>query len=191
MVLLISGARVLTPEEYEALRSSLSPDHRPIFDGLIFTGMRGTEFKRFTQHPEWHDSTRMYIGLPKTASLKAKARVRERPVLLSTLGNRVIRDIADSAKRGKIYFGSRQTWVNNLIRAAEKAGLDPEGIMPKMARKTWVSWLMASYPEDAMRISFAMGHDIRTMQEHYLNMPFSRQEIDSIKPYVQGWGNHS
>jgi integrase len=191
MPLLISDTRVLTPEEYEAIRSALSPDHRPIFDGLIFTGMRATEFDRFLEHPEWFDPSRAYIQIPKGASLKVKARLRARPVLLSTFGNRSIRDLVDSVKRDKVNFSSRQSWRNNLTRAANKAGIDPTGIVPKMTRKTWVSWLMATYPEDAMRISFSMGHDLRTMQEHYLNMPFSKQEIEEIKPYVQGWAHHS
>lgn len=191
MPLLVSETRVLVPEEYEALRSALSPDHRPIFDGLVFTGMRATEFDRFLEHPEWYDPMRSYIQMPKGASLKVKARVRARPVLLSTFGNRSIRDLVDAVKRGKISFSSRQSWRVNMSRASEKAGLDPEGIVPKMTRKTWVSWLMVSYPQYAMQISFSMGHDLRTMQEHYLNMPFSRQEISDIQPYVQGWGNFS
>lgn len=191
MHLLVSDTRVLTPGEYESIRSELSPDHRPIFDGLIFSGMRATEFDRFLENTEWYDSTRSCIHIPKGGSLKVKARIRARPVLLSTFGNRAIRDLVDSVKRGKINFSSRQSWRVNLTRAAQKAGLDTEGIVPKMTRKTCVSWLMATYPEDCMRISFSMGHDLRTMQEHYLNMPFSLQEINDIKPYVQGWGNHN
>lgn len=191
MVLLISKSRVLTPEEYEALRSALSSEHRQIFDGLLFTGMRGTEFERFLKHPEWYDHERSYIQMPIGSSLKVKARMKERHILLSTFGNRIIWDLLDSNRRGQIYYSARQSWRVNLTRAAEKAGIDPTGIVPKCTRKTIVSWLVASYPEDAMRISFSMGHDVRTMQEHYLNMPFSRQEIENIKPYVQGWGNHS
>jgi integrase len=189
MQLLVSETRVLTPAEYEELRSQLSPDHRLLFDGLIFTGMRATEFERFLEHPEWYDPNRQYIGLPKGASLKVKARVRARPILLSSFGNRAMRDLIDNVRRAKVHFASRQSWRNNLSRAAEKAGLEPEGIVPKMTRKTWVSWLMASYPQCAMQISFSMGHDLRTMQEHYLNLPFSKKEIEEIRPYVQGWGN--
>jgi hypothetical protein len=50
---------------------------------------------------------------------------------------------------------------------------------------------MATYPEDGLRIAASAGHDIRTMQNHYLSLPFSNVERERIRFYVIGWGGRS
>lgn len=117
-----------------------------------------------------------------------KTRYRERSVLLSNIGTRAIRDLVDAIRRGEIKPITRMGWGEDLKRAAGKAKLDVTGIVPKMTRKTWVSWLMVTYPEDGLRVAHSLGHDIRTMQEHYLSLPFSKVEQEQIRPYVVGWG---
>ncbi len=83
-------------------------------------------------------------------------------------------------------------WGEDLKRAARKANLPhQEGIVPKMTRKTWVSWLMVTYPEDGLRVAASLGHDLRTMQEHYLSLPFSKVEQEAIRAYVVGWGGRT
>jgi len=187
-ILIKQGARVLTPEEYKTLRSALNPKHKLIFDGMLFTGMRIAEFWRFVDHPQWFHPGRQYIDLPKGASLKKKAKMQERMIMLSHMGNRAIEDLVDAINRGEIEKISRVGWNDNLKRAAINSGLDLKGIVPKMTRKTWVSWLMVTYPEDGLRVAASSGHDTKTMQYHYLNLPFSRQEQQEIKGYVIGWG---
>lgn len=184
-------AQILNADEYNRMRDALNYRHRLIFDGLIFTGMRGTEFWMFVEHPEWFHPERQYIQLPKIAIKKVKTRYKERNVLLSHVGARSIRDLVDAVKRGDIEHISRMGWGEDLKRAARKAELKTQlGITPKMTRKTWVSWLMAVYSFDGLRISSSLGHDVRTMQDHYLSLPFSQFEIDQIKPLVTGWGNN-
>ena len=186
------GAQILSAGEYELLRAELNPTHRILFDGMLFTGMRIEEFWRFLDNPHWFQPDRNYVGLPKGAILKAKSRYQERTVLLSNMGVRAIRDLVDLARRERLSKISRMGWGQNLKRAARKAGLkNLEGIVPKMARKTWVSWLMVTYPEDGLRIGASLGHDLRTMQEHYLSLPFSRSEQEEIRPYVIGWGGRT
>jgi integrase len=186
------GAQILNAEEYNELRAAMNPTHQHIFDGMIFTGMRIEEFWIFCENPLWFKPDRNYISLKKEAIRKPKTRYKERDVLLSHVGTRAIRDLVAAIRRGEIERITRMGWSENLKRAARKAGLKyQEGIMPKMCRKTWVSWLMVSYPEDGLRIAASLGHDIRTMQEHYLNLPFSEIEKAAIKPLVIGWGGRN
>jgi integrase len=184
-------AQILNAEEYNLMRDALNYRHRLVFDGLLFTGMRGTEFWIFIEHPEWFHPERQYINLTKEAIKKERTRFKERNVLLSHVGTRAIRDLVDAIKRGEVEHISRMGWGEDLKRAARKAGLKTQaGITPKMTRKTWVSWLMAVFSYDGLRISSSLGHDVRTMQEHYLSLPFSTYEIEQIKPLVTGWGNN-
>lgn len=185
------GAQILNPEEYENLRGELNINHRLIFDGLLFTGMRGEEFWRFVANPNWFQPDRQYIGLTREAIKKTQTRYKERSVMLSNMGTRAIRDLVDAIRRGEIKQISRMGWGEDIKRAALKAKLEPKGIVPKMTRKTWVSWLMVTYPEDGLRVAASLGHDLRTMQEHYLSLPFSKSEMEQIRPYVIGWGGHS
>ncbi|MDD4972335.1 MAG: hypothetical protein PHT07_23140 [Paludibacter sp.] len=185
-------AQILNAQEYDQIRAALNPTHRLIFDGMIFTGMRTTEFWSFTDNPHWFHPDRAYIGLTRVAIKKVKTRYKERSVLLSHVGNRAIRDLVDAIQRGEIKKISRMSWGEDLKRAAANANLlCKDGIVPKMTRKTWVSWLMVTYPEDGLRIAASLGHDIRTMQEHYLSLPFSKVEQEQIRAYVVGWGGRT
>lgn len=187
------GAQILNPSEYNAIRDQLNREHRLIFDGLIFTGMRAEEFWRFLDHPVWFHPDRQFVELPRGSSLKVKAKQKERMVLLSHVGARAVRDLVDAIKRGDMegVTRSRAGWSQNLTRAALKAEIENmRGITPKMTRKTWVSWLMQIYPNDGLRIAASMGHDTQTLINHYLGLPFTAQEREQIKPLVAGWGGN-
>lgn len=173
------------------MREQLNPRHRLIFDGMLFTGMRMEEFWRFVANPQWFHQERQYIELPPGSILKVKAKQKERSVMLSNIGTRAITDLVSAIKRKEIERISPAGWRQNLVRAAINANIELRGITPKMLRKTWVSWLMATYPEDGLRIASSAGHDIRTMQNHYLSLPFSNVERERIRFYVHGWGGRS
>ena len=111
--------------------------------------------------------------------------------MLSNIGTRAITDLVSAIKRKEIEQITQASWRQDLVRAAIKSNMDLKGITPKMLRKTWVSWLMAIYPEDGLRIASSAGHDIRTMQNHYLSLPFSNVERERIRFYVHGWGGRS
>jgi len=185
------GAQILTPDEYEKMREHLNPKHRLLFDGMLFTGMRIEEFWRFVSNPQWFHAERQYVELPPGSILKIKAKQRERLVMLSNIGTRAMMDLVSAIKRKEIEHITPAGWRQNVTRAAAKAGLDPKGITPKMLRKTWVSWLMAAYPEDGLRVASSAGHDIRTMQVHYLSLPFSNVERERIRFYVIGRGGRN
>jgi len=144
-------------------------DIKVLLDGMLFTGMRGEEFWRFLQHPEWFDHDRGVIHLPPAAVLKKKAKQKERDIYPSNWGLTVIERLFDYELR-KI---SRISWRATLIRASKRANLSPEGITLKMTRKTWESWLVASYPAMTLQIALSQGHSSLTALNHYVNIAFS------------------
>lgn len=185
--------RILTPYEYRAIRSNLNREHRLLFDGLIFTGMRGTEFEMFMNNLDWFDARRQCISLPTSAILKSKTKFRERDVLLSDMGVRAIEDITYAIRKDGLESFSRQAWGQDLKRAALKAEIPLTGIVPKMTRKTCVSWLVSALSKSdrgntSLLIAASMGHDIQTMMQHYLSISFSTQERQDIETFTRGWG---
>lgn len=178
-----NDARILPPDEYRMIRQKLKPSHQILFDALLFTGMRGEEFWRFAKCPHWFDLDRMVIHLPKTASLKVRSLQRERDVHLSNWGAQAVERLFDQPCK-KI---SRVAWRADLIQASRRAGIDLQGITPKMTRKTWESWLVATFPNMTLQIGLSQGHTSLTAMNHYLNFSFSPTEKEDMKKYVSGF----
>lgn len=193
--LCVQSTRVLTPKEYNKIRDGFrSQEHKLIFDGMLYSSMRVEEFWRFIEHPEWFNYDRMCIILPPSATLKVKVKQKGRTILLSALGVRIIRDVLDAVRSGKIKHISSRGWNDNITRAARKAGFQYDEnclICPKMTRKTYISWLMAVIPDDGLRITASSGHTSTTMIEHYLNLAFTNEERNEIRMHIQGWGGKS
>lgn len=187
--------RILYPSEYRAIRSHLSFRDQLRLDGLLFTGMRGVEFDRFLERPDWYKPSRRAIDLPKGSMMKKKAKQAERTILLSNAGVQSIETLISYVKKhpDDLRPISRQAWTETLLRAASKAradgGLsDLAGIAPKATRKTWSSWLLATHSHREGSISLSMGHDIRTMLKHYAGLGWPPQAIQEIRQYTAGWG---
>jgi integrase len=95
--------------------------------------------------------------------------------------------------RVKPDFISRQSMLGVLENAAKTAEL-PEldkGIMPKMFRKSLISWLMKCYPEKMFEIAGAAGHTLNVMQRHYASLSFTKQDIEDMRKFLKGWGEAS
>ncbi|MDD5419609.1 MAG: hypothetical protein PHV57_07155 [Methanomicrobiaceae archaeon] len=187
--------RVLYPREARVLRAELSFRNQLIFDAMLYTGMRTVEFWRFIEHPDWYKPSRKAIDLPHGAMMKKKAKQAERTVLLSNAGVQAIETLLSYMKKhpGEVRPISRQNWLETLQRAALKAMEKGElssivGVVPKMTRKTWVSWLLATYPEREGSISLSMGHDLRTMLKHYAGLGWPGSARDEMRIYTSGWG---
>lgn len=178
------NSRILRPGEYKDIRRELKPHLQLIADGLLYTHTRIEEFWRLLDHPEWYKVDREVIDLPRGSILKEKARQKERTVLLSYAGVRVVEEIT---QRGDVAPMSRKVLGEDLKRAAVRAGIDPTGISPKMFRKTYVSWLMATMPEKSLFIATSAGHTPQVMIDHYLNLGLGKYKED-ILPHVVGWG---
>jgi len=193
--ILKQSTRILYPSEYRAIRSHLNFKDQLILDGLLFSGMRGVEFMRFLESPEWYKPSRRAIDLPKGSMLKKKAKQAERTVLLSNAGVQAIETLISYRKQNldEIRPISRQAWSENLLRAASKAKVegrlgDLTGIAPKMTRKTWASWLIATHSHREGSVSLSLGHDIRTMLRHYAGLGWPPDARQEIRQYTAGWG---
>jgi integrase len=187
--------RVLYPSEYRAIRSHLSFKDQLLLDGMLLSGMRGVEFMRFLENPQWYKASRHAIDLPKGSMLKKRAKQAERTVLLSNAGVQAIETLLSfrRQKPDNIRPVSRQSWSETLLRAAAKAAAEGklasiEGIAPKATRKTWSSWLLATHSHREGSISLSMGHDVRTMLRHYAGLGWPADARQEIRQYTAGWG---
>src|SRR5947209_12558702 len=65
-----------------------------------------------------------------------------------------------------------------MIRRPQRSTLFPYTTLfrSKTMRKTWESWLMATYPERMAEICLSQGQTSFTALKHYLNMPFLPEE---------------
>ncbi|KUK68736.1 MAG: Site-specific recombinase, phage integrase family [Methanocalculus sp. 52_23] len=194
--ILKQSTRVLYPSDYRAIRSHLNFKDQLILDGLLFSGMRGVEFMRFLESPEWYKPSRRAIDLPKGSMLKKKAKQAERTVLLSNAGVQAIETLISYRKQNpdEIRPISRQAWSETLLRGASKAKVegrlgDLTGIAPKMTRKTWASWLIATHSHREGSVSLSLGHDIRTMLRHYAGLGWPADARQEIRQYTAGWGD--
>jgi integrase len=183
-----NGIRIFRPSEYDSLleaiyRKKAKYHYREILNALLYTGMRYVELERFHSHPEWFDKKAKAIFLPAEASRKKKRTMRERWVYLSTEGvihteNFIL--YVDQLPR-------RETLDNTLRIWGRNSGLGEKGIYVKSFRKTWESWLVVSYPTALPLIAMSQGHTLFTAMNHYLNIPFTKEDIEEIKIRTAGW----
>ena len=190
----INDTAILTPNEYIRLYSAFKRDHRLLFNGLLFTGMRTTEFTDFINvaRGTWYNRNRRIVDIPASAVRKARVSVRRRSVPLSNAGVEAMEDILDritnARKYNQLLMPTRQSWNDTMLYTATKAGMkDPKLFVPKLTRKTWESWLITMYPLATATIMVAMGHTVETSVKHYIGLGFNREEKDQIKKYTEGW----
>ena len=180
--------RILRPYEYDSLldaiyRKNTKHRYREILNALLFTGMRYVEFQRFMKNKDWFDKKTRSIYLPPEASRKKKRTMKERYVYLSTQGLIHVENFV-------LYVEQMPDRVslNNIIRYwGKKAGLGDTGQSVKTFRKTWESWLVVSYPNYLPHIAMSQGHTLITAINHYLNLPFTKEDVEEIKLRTAGW----
>ena len=148
----------------------------------LLTGMRVVELRLFLQNPIWFDGT--FIHLPKVA-IKKKATINQRLVHLSSRGRALVENVHQILDRTKI--PSESAIARYMKRCALRGGMDPEGLNMKMFRKTWESWLTASYPGRKEEVFLSQGHTSLTVLQHYVNLPFTDEDKVKMKEWVEGW----
>lgn len=178
-----SGARILFPSEYDKFRSGMKPNYQIISDALLMTGLRPIEFWRMDR--SWYRAARRCLEVPVGACMKEKCQQKQRTVILSLPGCEAIERFLNA----NIKPLKENSMRDSFIRAAIRSGIGPEYITSKMFRKTWVSWLVACYPERGLEIAASMGHSVETMRTNYLGLAFPRAELDIARNlYLTGWG---
>ena len=175
--------RILRPIEYEILRSNANPKYRVLFDTALLTGMRVVELRIFLQNPIWFDGT--FIHLPRVAIKKKKATINQRWVHLSSRGRAVVENVHQILNGTKI--PSESAISRYMKRCALQGGIDGNGMNMKMFRKTWESWLIASYPDRKEEVFLSQGHTSLTALQHYVNLPFTEEDKLKMKEWTEGW----
>lgn len=192
--ILKQGGRILFPSDYEKLREQMPLYYQILCDAFLLSGMRPVEMERF--QPSWYRGSRRVIVLPTGACLKEKCEFKERTITLSLAGCDAFDKLSTVMIKHKgkeipvlQMLPKRVAFRDALLRYAKLAGITPEGITPKMFRKTLVSWLVACYPEKSLYIQASMGHNQDTIVKNYLGLGFPRDEIDLMRSkYLNEWG---
>jgi integrase len=83
---------------------------------------------------------------------------------------------------------SRSSTNEAFKRAAKKAGISERGIVPKMFRKTLISWLVACYSDKHILIAMHAGHTVEVMQKNYLTIVFAKNDVEDMRSFLRGWG---
>lgn len=215
-IILIQKTRILTPSEYHKLRKAMVDEnrdlvtewnhqladaiHRSDFTGeqklrrkiegankypllcdlLLHTGMRLVEVQNLK--PEQYRASRHVIADVTCKKLKCASSART--VMLSLPGC----DAVEAWLKSELTIPTRISMGETLRRYAGISGIGTNGITPKMFRKMLASWLMACYPEQQSYIAKSMGHDLNTLNKHYLGVGFERSEIDMMREILKGWG---
>lgn len=173
--------RVLTPEEYDLLRGAIPKlDHMIMLDTLFYTGLRYTEFQELQRHRDWFDGRVLRIPSRGRGSRTSPPRT----VYLSDYARKTL-PLFFKLKRK---VPDRAVFDRNLKRWSATAEISPEGLSVKTLRKTWVAYLILSYPEHIDLIAQSLG--ISTFEELSALKSATaelRDYKDEIRRRTAGW----
>jgi len=174
-----SGVRIFRPSDITAIIKAITKiDYRDKFEVMLYTGARYNELRwLFTHQAAFNGES---ILMP---SFKPKAVHKERYIRLNSNGKRAVSYFL----RSKRNLPARDGWNQNLIRWCEKAGVSKEGVSSKTTRKTWESWLITRYPDNATQIFLSQGHTDKVSLDFYLMLNFDEQDKQDMKFYTDGW----
>ena len=196
---------VFSPFEWRLIESKLNADYKIRFNFLMYTGMRISEARYVSKHPDCFREANEAIFLPyidgerrpkkapdgtlippsKEEKLgKVRAKMKDRAVLLNDKGVAATNLFFDQ----HMGFPTYQAMEGALKRAARAADFDVRNIYVKSTRKTWVSWLLNTFPEQEQRISLSMGHDRETMQYYSVVQGFKKDDYPDMRAETKGWG---
>lgn len=176
---------VLTPKEKNLIWDKLSPVYRIRGNFLLYTAMRIREAMHTSNHPEYFRKENCAIFLPIVPGMgKARCTIKQRTITLSDNGVKAVEEFFNH----KVGFAAYQNMEAAFILAAKKADFDTSLITTKMLRKTGVSWHLAAYPNQQSQISRMAGHDIKTMNKHYLADGWRKEDKKDMAEELKGWG---
>lgn len=176
---------VLTPKEKNLIWEHLSPVYRIRGNFLLYTFMRIREAMHTADHPEYFRKENCAIFLPIVPGLgKKRCTIKQRTITLSDNGVKAVEEFYAH----KVGFAAYQNMEAAFVLAAKKADFDTSLITTKMLRKTGVSWHLAAYPNQQSQISRAAGHDVNTMNKHYLADGWRKEDKKDMAEELAGWG---
>jgi integrase len=191
--------RVLRPSEYDLIRNKVDNEvTRLIMDLSLYTGMRYIEMCRVVENPDWIREQSRTIYLSNEAQLKEQRKSPDRFVHLSREGWSAVSLFFMRVKAPKAELYSRRGFTKMLKTHAKEAGVSPEGLSAKTFRKTYESWLVQALviqgrqPSALSLIAKSFGHTETTAISHYINLDFTKEDIDKILVRTAGWmGNEA
>lgn len=177
-----SRIRIFRPREFDLfIRGCKRVDYQTILEALLFTGCRYVELQRVQKNPDWFDGE--FLHLPFDAVRKDKRTQYERWVRLNQQGRTTIKYFLRIKKPMPTY----QSWSMNMKRWARNVGMEQQWLSSKCTRKTWESWLIFYFPQQLPSIALSQGHTQLTSLRYYANLPFSDDDRNLMKKYVEGW----
>jgi integrase len=176
--------RVLTPAEYQKLRSAIPKDrHKTLLDILLITGMRYVEVQRLWNNKVWYIEKENIIHLPEEAQRKHKRSQLERTIHpLPGMFNYILKDFFEAQRPP-----AETNWNKDLRKWAGIAGINPYGLSAKTTRKTIESWMIKAGVVEST-VCLRQGHDSLTSMRHYQGLAFSEDEIRDINKQLTSWG---
>ena len=176
---------ILSPREKTMFFDHLNADYKIRFEFLYQTAMRLREAMYFAEHPEIYRKENALIALPHVPGMgKKMCTIKARHVLLSPNGIKIVEEFIEK----KMKFPSYQAMDSVCKRVARDADFKPDGIVPKMFRKMFISHMMTSYPELQSKLSQSAGHTIETMEGSYLIYGWKREDVTQMRIDTIGWG---
>ena len=176
--------RVLTPTEYMVIyEASGKWENQVRLDLCLLTAGRYAELREFQVNKQWFEIDHNALHVKEHKKERLKRGIKDRYIHLSRKGVDMV----------KVFINSGFTLPNytamqaNLVRWGTKAHVSTEGLSIKAMRKTYESWLIATYPEKTLSILQSTGHTQAVSMEHYANLPFTEKDLQLMKPYVEGW----
>lgn len=178
-----SAKAVLTPKEKNLIWEYLSPVYRIRGNFLLYTATRIVEAKYIAEHPEHFRKENRAIFLPHVPGMgKKKCTINRRTIILSDNGINAVEEFFNH----KVGFAAYQNMEDAFVLAAKKADFDISLISTKCLRTTFVSWMMAVFPNQQSQISRCVGHDIYTMNDYYLATGFRPNDKKDMVEELKG-----
>ena len=175
---------VLTPAQYHMVESKMNADYKIRSNFLLETGLRLAEARWVDKNRNAFKEENMAIFLPRVEGLgKARCTIENRAVLLSPKGVQAVKLFFEK----DVHLPSYQAMDLVFKRAARDAGIDPTFFSPKSLRKCHVTWHMVAFQNRMMQIALSVGHDLITMQGHYLASGWRKDDQKEMIKETEGW----
>lgn len=171
--------RVFRPDEIAEMRKYMEFEERTNFDMCLLLGGRYEECRRIQENQKWYDGEK-FVHITEH---KAKRIAPSRAIRLSSKGINLI----DFFFRNDKKLPTVQHFDKKLKEWSEKAGLGTEGVSARSTRKTWESWLVASFPNHISTIYGSQGHSELTSLQAYQNTGFTDEDITKMREWVEGY----
>ncbi len=171
--------RVFRPDEISEMRKHMNYEEKINFDMCLLLGGRYLEDVRIQNNSAWYDGEK-FVHITEH---KAKRIAPNRAIRLSSRGINTIEHFFNNDKK----LPSVQHFDKKLKEWSVLAGLGIEGVSARSLRKTWESWLVASFPSHISTIYGSQGHSELTSLQAYQNTGFTDEDISKMREWVEGY----